>query len=51
MITTKVKRKVIVATVEIKSYERTRAVDIKLPANVVKVTGIMATGSWKFLEP
>jgi hypothetical protein len=45
MITTRVRRKVIIAKVEIEAFERFRLFDIKLPANVKKITGILVTES------
>lgn len=39
--------------VEIKKHERFLPVEIRLPSNVVKVTGILVTASatWKDLAP
>jgi hypothetical protein len=47
MITTKTRRKIIVAKFDIESFERFKPFDIKLPANVKKVTGILVTASQK----
>lgn len=45
MITTRIKRKIIVTKVEIEKFERFKPFEIKLPANVKKVTGILVTAS------
>lgn len=53
MITTRTKRKIVVKKVEITELESFKAIEIKLPANVRKVTGILVTASesWILLEP
>lgn len=45
MITTRIKRKIIITKMEIKQAERFKLFEIKLPANVTKVTGILITAS------
>lgn len=49
MISTITKRKVIVTKIQVAKLERFRPIEIKLPANVKKVTGILVTASatWK----
>lgn len=53
MITTKTKRKIIITKVEVNKFERFKPFEIKLPANVTKVTGILVTASatWTDLVP
>jgi hypothetical protein len=48
MITTRTKRKIIVVKFEVSKLERFKPFEIRLPANVKKVTGILvtATASW-----
>jgi hypothetical protein len=52
MIVTRTKRKIIVTKLEVNKLERFKPVEIHLPANVKKVTGILVTASatWH-LEP
>jgi hypothetical protein len=53
MIRTRTKRKIVIKKVEITQFEKFIPIEIKLPTNVKKVTGIMATTSdtWTLLEP
>jgi hypothetical protein len=50
MITTRIKRKIIVTKVEIEKFERFKPFEIKLPANVKKVTGILVTASATWID-
>ena len=50
MIVTKAKRRIIIAKMEIEKFERFKPFEIRLPANVTKVTGIAVTTSAKW-EP
>lgn len=52
MIVTKTKRKIIITRLEVNKLERFKPIEIRLPANVKKVTGILVTASatWE-LEP
>jgi len=50
MIITKTKRRIIIAKLEIDRHERFMPFEIRLPANVKKVTGIAVTTSAKW-EP
>lgn len=52
MIITKTKRKIIITKLEVSKLERFKSFEIRLPANVKKVTGILVTASatWH-LEP
>jgi hypothetical protein len=45
MITTRIKRKIIVTKVEIKELERFKPIEIRLPSNVRKITGVLVTAS------
>lgn len=47
MIVTKTKRRIIVTKLEVDKLERFRPFEIRLPANVKKVTGIAVTASSK----
>jgi hypothetical protein len=47
MITTKIKRKVIVTKIEVTKLERFAPFEIRLPANVTNVTGLLVTASRK----
>ncbi len=47
MILTKIKRKIIVTKVEVSNLERFKPFEIKLPANVTKIKGILVTASAK----
>lgn len=47
MITTKVKRKIIITKIEVTKLERFVPFEIRLPANVSKVTGLLVTASRK----
>lgn len=47
MILTKIKRKIIVTKVEVSKLERFKPFEIKLPANVTKIKGILVTASAK----
>lgn len=52
MIVTKTTRKIIIVKLEVNKLERFKPFEIRLPANVKKVTGILVTASatWP-LEP
>ena len=50
MITTRIKRKIIVTKIEINQFERFKPFEIKLPANVKKVTGILVTASATWID-
>ena len=50
MIVTKTKRRIIMTKLEINQFERFKPFEIRLPANVKKVTGIGVTTSGKW-EP
>ncbi len=50
MIITKTKRRIIIVKLEIDKLERFRPFEIRLPANVKRVTGIAVTTSAKW-EP
>jgi hypothetical protein len=45
MIVTKVKRKRMVVKVEIRQHERFKPIEIRLPSNVTRITGIVVTAS------
>ena len=45
MIITKTKRKIVITKLEVTRLERFRPFEIRLPANVKKITGILATTS------
>ncbi|MBX2956301.1 MAG: hypothetical protein KF846_09100 [Cyclobacteriaceae bacterium] len=45
MIITKTKRRIIIAKLEVNKLERFKPFEIRLPANVKKVTGILVTTS------
>lgn len=45
MITTKVKRKIIITKVVISKAERFKPFEIRIPANVTKITGVLVTAS------
>jgi hypothetical protein len=45
MIITKTKRKIILTKLEVNKLERFKSFEIRLPANVKKVTGILVTTS------
>ncbi|MEX1239458.1 MAG: hypothetical protein WEB30_07065 [Cyclobacteriaceae bacterium] len=47
MITTTIKRKIIVTKVEVTKMERFVPFEIKLPANITRVTGLLVTASRK----
>jgi hypothetical protein len=47
MITTRIKRKIIVTKVEVSKLERFKPFEIKLPANVTKIKGVLVTASAK----
>jgi hypothetical protein len=47
MIITKTKRRIIVARLEVDKLERFKPFEIRLPANVKKVTGILVTATAK----
>jgi len=47
MVITRTRRKIIVVTLEINKLERFKPFEIKLPANVKKVSGILVTISAK----
>jgi hypothetical protein len=52
MIVTRTKRKIIITKLEVNKLERFRSIEIRLPANVKKVTGILVTASQAWpLEP
>lgn len=52
MIITKTKRKIIITKLVIDSPERFKPFEIRLPANVKKITGILVTTSatWKDVD-
>ena len=45
MIVTKIKRKTIIVKLEVSKLERFKSIEIRLPANVKKITGILVTAS------
>jgi hypothetical protein len=47
MITTRVKRKIIITKVEVSKLERFKPFEIKLPANVTKIKGVLVIASAK----
>jgi Na+-translocating ferredoxin:NAD+ oxidoreductase RnfE subunit len=47
MITTKVKRKITITKVVVSKLERFKPFEIRIPANVTKITGILVTVSAK----
>ena len=47
MIITKTKRRIIIAKLEVSKLERFKPFEIRLPANVNKVTGILVTTTAK----
>ena len=47
MMITRIKRKIIVTKIEVSKLERFKPFEIKLPANVTKVKGILVTASAK----
>lgn len=53
MIVTKTKRRIIIAKLEVEKLERFKPFEIRLPANVTKVTGILVTASakWEITGP
>jgi hypothetical protein len=48
MITTRSKRKTIITKVEITKLEKFKPFEIRLPANVKKITGVLVTASAKW---
>lgn len=49
MITTSTKRKTIVTRITIDALERFKPIEIRLPANIKKITGVLVTASRKEL--
>ena len=49
MIVTRIKRKTVVTAVQISKPERYKPIDIRIPSNVTRITGILVTttASWK----
>lgn len=47
MIITKTKRRIITVKVDVSKFERFKPFEIRLPANVKRVTGILITASAK----
>jgi hypothetical protein len=49
MILTKTKRKTLITTVQISKPERYKTIDVRLPSNVTRITGILVTttASWQ----
>lgn len=45
MITTKIKRKIIITKIEVTKLERFKPFEIRLPSNVKRVTGVLVTAS------
>ena len=50
MTTLKMKKKILIYQMEIETLERHKTFEIRLPAGVKKVTGIMVTASVKQLD-
>jgi hypothetical protein len=45
VVTTKTKRRIIIAKIVVNKLERFKPIEINLPSNVVKITGILVTTS------
>jgi hypothetical protein len=51
MIITKVKRKHVITKVEVTKLERFKPIEIRLPSNIVRITGLLGTASANALVP